>query len=711
MLFLYYICEYEKSEVTHNKMSEQLVFGLDIGTRSIVGSVGYLEGNKFKVIAHYVKEHSTRAMLDGQIHDIAKVTDTIRTVKEEIEVMVGAPLNDVCIAAAGRVLKTKTVHVDYDMTEETFITSEHIYALDLMGVEKAYEEIRSEEKDIKFYCVGYSVVKYYLNDYVIGNLEGHKGKMISADVLATFLPEEVVDGLYSAVGGAGLNVANLTLEPIAAINIAIPENFRLLNIAMIDVGAGTSDISITKDGSIVAYGMVPRAGDEITESLVNKYLVDFNTAEDIKRSAYKKKTVTFKDVMGLKQKVPATEVKEAYSSTVDSITKELADKITELNGGKSVSAVFVVGGGGKAAGFVEGLSKYLDIPKERAALRGEEVLGGVDFMQEGVKKDPLLVTPIGICLNFYNQKNNFIFVNINGQRIKLYDNDKLTVIDAAMQIEFPNENLFPKRGREIIYYVNDQKRMIRGLPGEPATITINGETANINSTIRKNDVIVIKESTEGERATFKIEQIPEYKSEIKVIVNDKPVICERFAEVNKELIPGSYCINDNDNIKILDYYTVKQLIEFMDIDITCKEIYVNNQKADLDTYVYENFTVRITDTDYSSSNDDEEIIENTEAIDEATNNATDRVTDEKAEEVKSKAAVQTNNLEITVKVNGTSITLNNKASYIMVDILDYYPFDTRTKGLGKELVMTINGINCQFTDAIKDGDTIELYWR
>ena len=50
------------------------VFGLDIGTRNVVGTVGYrTEDEKFTVIAQYIKEHETRAMLDGQIHDIGRV--------------------------------------------------------------------------------------------------------------------------------------------------------------------------------------------------------------------------------------------------------------------------------------------------------------------------------------------------------------------------------------------------------------------------------------------------------------------------------------------------------------------------------------------------------------------------------------------------------------------------------------------------------------
>ena len=104
--------------------------------------------------------------------------------------------------------------------------------------------------------------------------------------------------------------------------------------------------------------------------------------------------------------------------TDDGITKQIAEKIQELNGGKSVSAVFVVGGGGKIPGFTESLAGYLNIVKERVALRGEEVLGLVEFLDGDVKKDSLLVTPIGICLNYYEQKNNFIFVNYRNATVR-----------------------------------------------------------------------------------------------------------------------------------------------------------------------------------------------------------------------------------------------------------------------------------------------------
>ena len=84
------------------KYPGKLVFGLDIGTRSIVGTVGYKTGDQFYVVAQRIREHETRAMLDGQIHDIGRVSMTISQVKTELETAVGVRLTDVCIAAGER---------------------------------------------------------------------------------------------------------------------------------------------------------------------------------------------------------------------------------------------------------------------------------------------------------------------------------------------------------------------------------------------------------------------------------------------------------------------------------------------------------------------------------------------------------------------------------------------------------------------------------
>lgn len=574
------------------KNNNNYVFGLDIGTRSLVGTVGYLSGKQFNVVAMAVKEHDTRAMIDGQIHDIETVGNSIRLLKEELEEKVSAKLEDVCIAAAGRVLKTITVHVESSLAKEARVTGEDVYTLDMLAVEKAHNMINNSKSKEHFFCVGYSAVKYYLDDNELTNIEEHKGRKMGVDMLATFLPEDVVDGLYASVEMAGLKVLNLTLEPIAAINVAIPENFRMLNIAMVDVGAGTSDISITKDGSIVAYGMIPKAGDELTEIISKEYLVDFATADKIKIEISKKKTVQFKDIMGLKQKVTREQVLKLVEPTVKKITKEVSDKIIQLNGGKSVSAVFVVGGGGRINGFTANLAENLGISKDRVAVRGEEVLHDITFSDNVIiSKDSLIITPIGICISYYLQTNNFIFVNFNGKRVKMYNNNKLNVISVALMAGFPNSALFPKRGKELVYYVDGQKRMLRGEIGDSSTITINGKLADINSEVTANDKIVIKESTTGKDAELIIGQLPENKGTINIIVNGKPTACPKLVAVNGELKSEYYSIQNGDKIEFLKSYSLKQLIEYADLDPKMNTVKVNNEEASEYTTIYENFTV------------------------------------------------------------------------------------------------------------------------
>lgn len=750
------------------KLTEPLVFGLDIGTRSIVGTVGYRTStNGFVVVAQESVEHETRAMLDGQIHDIQAVADTIIQVKQKLEQLIGRKLTDVCIAAAGRVLKTVVACAEMHFNYETVVTNEHVYSLDMLGVEKAYDLLRQEQQndDIHFYCVGYSVIRYYQNDYPITNLEGHKANTIRTELIATFLPDEVVDGLYAAVEKAGLYVANLTLEPIAAMNVAIPEKFRLLNIALVDVGAGTSDISITNDGSIIAYGMIPSAGDEITEALARHYLLDFGEAEKMKCQSTMRKQVTVHDIMGLSHKISSEEIAEVAEPVVREITTRVADRIKELNGGKPVSAVFVVGGGGKMMGFEETLADNLGIPKERVALRGSEVMGQIEFLQKNIKVDSLLVTPVGICLNYYEQKNNFIFVTLNGERIKLYDNSKLTVVDAAMQMGYPNEDLFPKRGKALNYSVNGEKRMKRGEPGDSAVVNLNGKESALSGALSQNDKIEIKASTAGKDAVMTIGEIPEYHSAIHFIFNRKPITCPRFVQVNGELVSQYYEIQENDEIEILEYYTLEQVLEFM--DIVCRgRAYVNNASADMETKVYDNFTIaceikkeepnyqelikeygegqvseavlngemqeaeqvaegHITEKDMESGeiSSQRQDAEDAKRDDSIPGNVTEDIPKvkgasdyqtaegalESQQPVSGLQKTSPEGVELPITVNGDPVVLKNKKEYILVDVLDFYPFDLSV-AKGNRLETLINGVSSDFTSPVHENDEVKIYW-
>ena len=763
-----------KKATMTQKEKAQMVFGLDIGTRSIVGTVGYRDGERFIVKAECAKEHETRAMLDGQIHDIRKVGSTIKEVKETLEKELGFPLKDVCIAAAGRVLRTVTIHVETAFEEDRTVERDDMYVLSAKGVEQAYEEFsKDNHTGLKFFCVGYSVIRYYMNGYQILNPEDHKAGNIGADMIVTFLPEDVVDGLYKAVELAGLTAVNLTLEPIAAIQVAIPEKFRMLNIALVDVGAGTSDISITKDGAIAAYGMIPIAGDSLTEIIARHCLVDFNAAEEIKRQIEDKEEISFTDIMGLPQTISSKELLEVMEPQIEAMTKPVAECIMELNGDKPVSAVFVVGGGGKIPGYTKKLSEELGIVKERVAVRGGDVMGFVDF-PEYVQKDSLLVTPVGICLSYYEQHNNIIYVTFNEENIKIYDNGKLSVVDAAMQADFPNEGLFPRRGAELDFTVDGKKRIRRGQPGESAIIMVNGMPADIHTPIKANDVIVIMPSTAGEAARLKIGALPEYRQSLTIKVNDKEVTLPKFAMVNGEMQSEFYDIKNGDKIEMQAYYTVEQVKELLDLSLDGKRVLLNNAPASLSDKVYENFSLQIADAgeyeNFSSQIADAgDVPETWEALPDETAESTgesetgedaiseknvteqseqsagtqagggntapaeaqadtveqskadgtadlaektpaDGIADEAAEQPEEEPVPKPVIHDVHVVVNGIPITLHGKASYVYVDVFDYIDFDLKhPRGSGIETLL--NGQSAEYLKEIFDGDVIDIRWK
>ena len=388
-------------------------------------------------------------------------------------------------------------------------------------------------------------------------------------------------------------------------------------------------------------GIGTGGGKGVAAVIVQHFLVDFKMAEHIKLESTVSDKVTYKDIMSIEHTIPSSEVWDVVSSVVEKITTEVASKIKELNGGNTVSACFVVGGGGKVHGFTENLAKELDLPEERVALRGEEVLGEVTFQQPDIKKDPLLVTPIGICLNYYEQRNNFIMVRFNGERLKLYDNNRLTIVDAALQAGFPNDQLFPKRGVPINFTVNGASRIARGEAGEAAIVTMNGQHANINTPLEPNSEITIEPSTAGDDAVYTIGQLEEYRSStIKFIVNGHEVTCPKFVQVNGSLEPETYHIKEGDAIEMRNFYTVEQVAEFMDVALEPDEdIYVNNAPATFDTLVYENFSINWKDDPYGVARRDDNIYtvteENDGSEDEAESVENEEISDETTE---SKAA-------------------------------------------------------------------------
>ena len=528
-----------RTSIQTSRAQNDLVFALDIGTRSIIGLVGVVRDEKLHVLAIDEEEHVRRAMIDGQIEDIEQVAKVARHVKERLEKKLECNLTNVCVAAAGRALKTQKAFCEMEFDKPQRVDEEIIGRLEAGAIERAEEAFAQEmdQEERQFFLVGYTVTQYLLDNYPISDLLDHQGKKVSADVIATFLPSEVVESLYTTMSKVGLEVASLTLEPIAAINAAIPENIRLLNLALVDIGAGTSDIAISRDGSIVGYTMATVAGDEITEALMKNYLVDFQTAERMKMDIRDQEEIEFTDILGLPHTVPNDEVRVCIDGSFKTLCKEISEKILSVNG-TAPSAVFLAGGGSKLADMRECVAKYLEMDLNRVAIAGNNF--SVNAVSEEYDlNNPEYATPLGIAISAgLNMINDSCHVMLNGKRSKLFRSGSLTVMDILMMNGYRSQDLLARSGRNIVIQLNGKRKIYHGTPGIPSKLEVNGEETKVSYIVHAGDQIHFTPASDGENAKITLADIVEPGYESRTSVNGKMVPLDTLLKTGDVVITG-----------------------------------------------------------------------------------------------------------------------------------------------------------------------------
>ena len=481
------------------KQDQSLIYSLDIGTRSIIGVAGRVSDERLEVLAIEKEEHGRRAMLDGQIEDIEQVAKVARRVTERMEAKLGCKLTRVCVAAAGRALRTERGRYAMDLPQVQRIGSDIISQLESGAVSDAESRL-SEEPDPqrRSYLVGYTVSGYLLDRYPLATLKDHNGQQLEAEVVATFLPSEVVESLYTVMEAAGLEVASLTLEPIAALNAVIPADLRLLNLVLADIGAGTTDIAICRDGAVVGYTMATTAGDEITETLMRRFLIDFATAERMKMQI-NEPSVAYRDVLGFEQSVAGTEIQETLQGAAKSLAQEIAQRVTDINGAPP-SAMFLAGGGSKLLGLKELVAEALGMDQRRVALAGNNYDISA-FSREYEINDPEYATPLGIAVSAgLGLISDSYRIMLNGKPAKLFRSGSLTVLDLLMMNGYTSADLVGRTGRSLSVTVDGQRLTFRGESAAPCVLRRNGEDARPSALVYAGDSIEFTPAVPGASA-------------------------------------------------------------------------------------------------------------------------------------------------------------------------------------------------------------------
>ena len=586
------------------KERKERIFALDIGTRSVIGIVAEKDHDGLKIVATERQEHKTRAMLDGQIHDVPQVAAIIDSVKKSLVKQTGA-IKSAAVAAAGRALYTMTAEADMEING--IITSEQERALDFAGVQAAQGKLATSktiDDPTKYYCVGYSTIKYTLDGTQLKTLVGQRGRVATATVIATFLPRQVIDSMHSALQASKLDMRALTLEPIAAINVLIPPTMRHLNLVLVDIGAGTSDVAITKNGSVIAYGMVPQAGDEITEAISQRFLLDFNVAEKLKRDASEGKSAKFTDILGMEYELSAKEILDPIMPNVQNLAEAIAGQIMELNGSEAPQAVILVGGGSLTPNLAKFVGDILQLPAGRVAVRHPEKIDGVQEIPMELQK-PDAVTPLGILKIAAQNSLHFLRVYVNNDEYSLFNFRELTVSDALLNAGIQLKKMNGRPGLGAMLTINGENKFIPGTMGTLAQLKIDGQPATLDTVIAENNHIEIIPGENGTQPEITIRDILEIPPAYKVFVNGEEKLIDAQFTINDQPAQPGQLLKDGDIIVSKDTRLLGDVLNTLNFPpmgrkikytvngkesqySVAPEIMLNDNPATLSTEVHEN---------------------------------------------------------------------------------------------------------------------------
>jgi len=712
------------------------IFALDIGTRSVIGVIlKQLENGAFEIVDIKIIEHKERSMLDGQIHDVVAVSDTIREVKEQLELNNG-PLKNVAVAAAGRSLKTKRVKVDINIDGQPILRKEDIRGFELSAVQEAQKQIINDSTNddmTHYHCVGYSVVNYYLDNQIIGNLIDQRGKKATVEIIATFLPRVVVDSLLASLNRADLEMAALTLEPIAAIHVLIPPSMRKLNIAFVDIGAGTSDIALTDEGTIVAYGMVPVAGDEITEAISQFYLLDFHIAEEIKRKCLIEDELTFTDILGQTFTLPSKVMIQQINDGIENLARSISEKILELNK-KPPQAVMLVGGGSQTPKLTEKIAEILNLTPQRVAVRAADAIQQKVLWSTDYVNGPELVTPIGIGISSTENPIQYLTFYVNGDVIHLFEMKTLTVGDALIAAGIPIKNLFGRPGMAMTVNIDGKIKMIPGEHGTLPEIYVNNNQANIDTTIINGDKISVTAGRNGKDACLIIAEALRYSAvkPYNITIDEKPFELFPLVEVNGIDSDYNNKINDRDVINFHHINSIEEAlvmtgfstVQFEEQKIQVRYMNQNKIISYKQKQLYKNgqpVTLKDSFTDgdiisFDVENRPYPLIKELVSDGVKTNIIIDVTFNGQHVRIEPKSFQvlvdkQKTSLNAPIQPNSTiEIVWGDDYSLTFSDVFRYVDFNTRDNAKTR-YVIKINGEIADFNAPIKQGDILELVWE
>ncbi len=391
--------------------NEELIVGLDIGTTKIVVLVGNIVDGSIEVVG--IGQAPSRGLEKGVVVDIGQTTNSIRKAVEKAEKMADVKIDSVYAGIAGKhidsINNSGTVSIN---RSDSVITREDVDRV--IETAKAIQQIPPEAEMIHI------IPRQFIVDGQEGITDpiGMTGTRLEADVHIVTGASTAVHNIVRCLENLDIGIDQIVLEPLASSYAVLSSAEKELGVVLMDIGGGTTDIAVFRNGDIWFSKVIPIAGEHITNDITVGLQTPLEAAEEIKIEAGtplvdevgEDETIEVATVGGDKKKRVS---KKKLAKVIDPRVQEIFDlciQEVEDAGYKDLvpSGVVLTGGSALLKGIEEFANQRYGLPVRRG--KNPQGIHGL----KDVIESPIYATSVGL-LKYAMSSQDFMG---NGKREK-----------------------------------------------------------------------------------------------------------------------------------------------------------------------------------------------------------------------------------------------------------------------------------------------------
>jgi len=378
-------------------MNKNYSVGLDIGTTKIVAMVGEKnQFNKVKILG--VGKSQSLGVHRGVVNNITQTIQSIKIAVDEAQSKSGVEVKEVAVGIAGQHIRSLQ-HSDYITREnpDEVINENDIDKL----IDQVYKLVMLPGEEIihvlpqDFKVDGQSEIKEPIGMY---------GSRLEANFHIVVGQVSSIRNIGKCIKSSGLEMGDITLEPLASSDAVLSEEEKEAGVALIDIGGGTTDVAIFKDGIIKHTAVIPFGGNVITEDIKEGCSIIGNQAEQLKikfGSAWpgENKDSEIVSIPGLRGRDPKEISLKTLSKIINARVVEIIDQayLEIKNYGhedskKKLIAGIVLTGGGSQLRHLKQLTEYVTGMDTRIGFPGEHLAG------DSNEYNPIYSTAVGLLM-------------------------------------------------------------------------------------------------------------------------------------------------------------------------------------------------------------------------------------------------------------------------------------------------------------------------